>query len=146
MYKLKGKVNLKYYLIMDKDALYPAAVAGASVVISKLEMQVDVLIGYETTILHTESEHENTEHVRFIVQEFANKNILIRLDTFPQTALHLASYYGQAEVVEIHIDAARKACGTIDDFQAFLTQAERDLDTAGDSAWSLAYGEAVSGG
>lgn len=73
---------------MDKDALYPAAVDGASVVISKLEMQVDVLIGYDRTILHTESEHGNTENVRFIVQEFANKNNLNRLDTFRQTALH----------------------------------------------------------
>ena len=136
---------------MDKDALYVAAISGDADAIAVLEMQADKLSGYyKETILHTESENGNTEHVRFILREFADKNLLVKLNRYKQTALHLALSEGKTEVAEILIDAARhlptpdSANDNTDDnpvtsFQAFLRQADTDSDTALHIAVSLGH-------
>lgn len=119
------------------DALYAAAIAGDADAIVKLEMQADKLFDIygvtHCTILHVESWKGNTEHVRFILRKFANKNLLFKLDMGKQTALQYASYYGHPEVVEVLLDAARQTFqdnGTPVTFQAFLRHPMRDLDTA----------------
>ena len=73
---------------MDKDALYATAITRDADAIAALEMHADKLNRYEETILHTESENGNIEHVRFILTEFADKNLLVKLNKFKQTALH----------------------------------------------------------
>ena len=126
------------YKIMDKDALFAAAIARDADAIAALEMHADKVSGdSEETILHTESENGNTEHVRFILREFAHKNLLVKLDLYKRSALHLASYKGHTEVAEILINAATHLLppsphdDNIDDdnpvtsFQAFLRQADK---------------------
>ncbi|WOG86470.1 hypothetical protein DCAR_0205676 [Daucus carota subsp. sativus] len=125
------------YKIMDKDALYSAAIAGDDDAIAALEMHADKLNKYEETILHTESENGNTEHVQFILKEFAEKKLLVKLNKYKQTALHLASCEGHTEVAEILINTARQLLPpSLDDdnpvttFQAFLWQADDKMETA----------------
>ncbi|KAL1826609.1 hypothetical protein ACET3Z_005021 [Daucus carota] len=124
------------YKIMDKDALYAAAIARDADAIAALEMHADKVSGYsEETILHTESENGNTEHVRFILREFADKNLLVKLNKYKQTALHLALSKVHTEVAEILIDAARHLPPSANDnpvtsFQAFLRLGDKDMDTA----------------
>ena len=122
---------------MDKDALYSAAIAGDDDAIAALEMHADKLNKYEETILHTESENGNTEHVQFILKEFAEKKLLVKLNKYKQTALHLASCEGHTEVAEILINTARQLLPpSLDDdnpvttFQAFLWQADDEMETA----------------
>ncbi|KAL8118192.1 uncharacterized protein LOC141723618 [Apium graveolens] len=117
------------YKIMDRDALYDAAISGDADVIAILEMKTDILNEYGETILHIESESGNTEHVRFILREFVNKNLLDKLNRFKQTALHLAVSNGHTDVVKVIIEAARQNFqGT--SFQDFLRQGDQDNDTA----------------
>ncbi|XP_017232772.2 uncharacterized protein LOC108206862 isoform X1 [Daucus carota subsp. sativus] len=125
------------YKIMHKDALYAAAFAGDADAIAALEMHADKLDKYEETILHTESENGNTERVRFVLREFADKNLLVKLNKYEQTALHLASCEGHTEVAEILINAATHLPppslnddNPVTGFQAFLRRADVDMDTA----------------
>ncbi|XP_017236814.1 uncharacterized protein LOC108210071 isoform X2 [Daucus carota subsp. sativus] len=126
------------YKIMHKDVLYSDAIAGDADAIAALEMHADKLDGYfEETILHTESKMGNTEHVQFILKDFAHKNLLVKLNRYKQTALHLASYEGHTEVAEILINAAKHLPPpSLDDddavtsFQAFLRQADNMMETA----------------
>ena len=74
--------------------------------------------------------------MRFILREFAQRNLLAKLNKYKQTALHLAIYEGETELAEVLIDAARHLPppnadddNSITSFQAFLRQADKDLDT-----------------
>ncbi|KAL8090661.1 hypothetical protein AgCh_039916 [Apium graveolens] len=123
------------YKIMDRDALFDAAIAGDAVSIAKLEMEADKLDRYNGTILHIESINGNTEHVRFILREFANKNLLDKLGNQKETALIVAAYYGHTEVVEVLIEAARHLPPSaidnpITSFQDYLRHADQDSETA----------------
>ncbi|XP_063942797.1 uncharacterized protein LOC135150432 [Daucus carota subsp. sativus] len=124
------------YKIMDKDALYAAAIARDVVAIAALGMHADKVSGYwEETILHTESGNVNTERVRFILTEFADKNLLVKLNKFKQTALHLASAHLHKEVAEVLINAARHLPPSQDynpftSFQAFLRHGDEKMNTS----------------
>ena len=123
------------YEIMQEDALYSAAIAGDADAIAALEMHADKLNIFEKTILHTQSQDGNTEHVRFILREFADKNLLVKLNEDKKTALHFASSQGHTELAEILINAARHLLPTDHDdavtsFQAFLRQADNKMQTA----------------
>ncbi|KAL1826605.1 hypothetical protein ACET3Z_005017 [Daucus carota] len=122
---------------MQKDALYAAAIAGDADATAALEMHAHKLHGYnEETILHTESEMGNTEHVQFILRKFAaDKNLLVKLNKYKETALHLALSKGYTEVAEILIGAATHLLPNDDNnpvtsFQAFLRQADKWMKTA----------------
>ncbi|XP_063942711.1 ankyrin repeat-containing protein NPR4-like isoform X1 [Daucus carota subsp. sativus] len=122
------------YEIMNKDALYVAAIAGNAGARAALEMQADKVDNVQP-ILQVESSEGNTEHVRFILSEFANKNLLTKLNSINETALHWAAYKGHTEVAEILIDAASRLPPSDDDSQvtssqAFLRQADKHLRTA----------------
>nr|XP_017224209.1 PREDICTED: serine/threonine-protein phosphatase 6 regulatory ankyrin repeat subunit B-like [Daucus carota subsp. sativus] len=119
------------YRIMDRDALFVAAIAGDGDAIAKLDMEADKLDRYERTILHTESMNGNTEHVRFILREFANKNLLVKLGNQQENALAWAAYYGHTEVVGLLIEAARDLPpDPITSVQAYLRHADQDSETA----------------
>ncbi|XP_063942718.1 uncharacterized protein LOC135146802 [Daucus carota subsp. sativus] len=120
---------------MQEDALYSAAIAGDTDAIAALEMHADKLNIFEKTILHTQSQDRNTEHVRIILREFADKNLLVKLNEDKKTALHFASSQGHTELAEILINAARHLLPTDHDdavtsFQAFLRQADNKMQTA----------------
>ncbi|XP_063940927.1 uncharacterized protein LOC108201186 isoform X1 [Daucus carota subsp. sativus] len=124
-----------HYKIMDRDALFDAAIGGDGHAFSKLEMEADKLDRYDRTILHTESMNGNTEHVRFILREFADKNLLVKLGNQQENALAWAAYFGHTQVVELLIEAARHLPpSAIDDpitsFQAYLRNADQDSKTA----------------
>lgn len=82
------------------------AIAGDPISKAAMEMESDRLIQEGKTILHVESMRGDTERVRYIVNELGKKNLLVKLDTLKQTALHLAAHHGHTQVVEILIDAA----------------------------------------
>ncbi|KAL1833233.1 hypothetical protein ACET3Z_002884 [Daucus carota] len=118
---------------MDIDTLYAAAIAGDSDAILKLQTEAEKLSTHNRTILHNETRYGNT------VTEFANKNLLIKLESRgSNTALHLAAEHGHAQVAELLIDAARHLpCSSAkyrDDcvtcFQAFLRQTNYSQSTA----------------
>ncbi|XP_074357005.1 uncharacterized protein LOC141696779 isoform X1 [Apium graveolens] len=118
------------YKIMDKDTLFAAAIAGDADVIAHLEMQADRLLTRDDeTILHIESRNGNTNWVRFILRNFSNKNLLTKLTRQKYTALHFAIYRGHTEVAEVITEAARRHLPETS-FQAFLRQADEDMDTA----------------
>ncbi|XP_074355568.1 uncharacterized protein LOC141695213 [Apium graveolens] len=128
------------YKIMDGDALYAAAIAGDADAIAELGKKANITLDeQENTILHIESISGNAAHVRLILTEFANKNLLVKLNCQQQTALACAAYLGHTEVVEILIDAARhlppfsaneNPHNRDSSFQAFLRQGDKYSDTA----------------
>ncbi|XP_063942609.1 uncharacterized protein LOC108208771 isoform X2 [Daucus carota subsp. sativus] len=115
------------YKIMDRYALYVAAIEGDADAIHNLEMRANMLNRGEETILHGESQNKYAERVRVILREFAKKNLLATLTAEKQTALHLAAINGHTELAEILIDAARHLPTS---FQAFLRKADKLLNTA----------------
>ncbi|XP_074357802.1 uncharacterized protein LOC141697373 isoform X1 [Apium graveolens] len=117
------------YKIIERDALYAAAIAGDADAIANLEMQADILNIFGETILHFESRNGNTEHVRFLLREFANKNLLIRISEDKLTALHWATCGGHTEMAEVIIEAAKKQF-PVTSFQAFLRQEDCKMHTA----------------
>nr|XP_017224970.1 PREDICTED: serine/threonine-protein phosphatase 6 regulatory ankyrin repeat subunit B-like [Daucus carota subsp. sativus] len=128
---LDEQVKSSGYKIMDRDALFEAAIAGDGDAIAKLEMKADKLDRYDRTILHIESMNGNTEHVRFILREFANKNLLVKLGNQQENALAWAAYFGHTEVVELLIEAARDLPpDPITSVQAYLRHADQDSETA----------------
>ncbi|XP_063940083.1 uncharacterized protein LOC108201184 [Daucus carota subsp. sativus] len=125
------KLGGTHYIIMDRDALFDAAIVGDGDAIAKLEMEADKLDRYDRTILHIESMNGNTEHVRFILREFADKNLLIKLGNQQENALALAAYFGHTEVVELLIEAARDLPpDPITSVQAYLRHTDQDSETA----------------
>ncbi|XP_074357329.1 uncharacterized protein LOC141697043 isoform X2 [Apium graveolens] len=117
------------YKIMDRDDLFDAAIAGDADAIARLEIKTDTVSKYGETILHIESQSGNTEHVRFILREFASKNLLAKITIYKHTALHQAIYRGHTEVAEVIIEAARQNLSETS-FQDFLRQGDKDNDTA----------------
>ncbi|KAK1373724.1 hypothetical protein POM88_029917 [Heracleum sosnowskyi] len=123
---------------MDIDTLYTAAITGDPEAIIKLEKEADKLSTYDRTILHIESKEGNVERVQFIVKEFENKNLLIKLDAINKTALHLAADCGHTQVVKVLIDAAKRLTSSetndpqnsVSCFQAFVRQANNRMNTA----------------
>ncbi|KAL8090981.1 hypothetical protein AgCh_040164 [Apium graveolens] len=113
----------------ELDALYDAAIAGDAEAIAKLEMEADTLNENDETILHIESEKGNLERVRFILREFANKNLLAKLTICDRSALHHATCGNNTEVAEVVIDAARRHL-PVPSFHAFLRQCDEDMLTA----------------
>ncbi|XP_074358667.1 uncharacterized protein LOC141697977 [Apium graveolens] len=112
------------------DVLYDAAIAGDANAIAELEEKANRLYHWENTILHTESQNGNTDRVRFILKEFANKNLLEKVNLRDETALHLAIEGGHTEVAALLIDEARRQLPVLS-FLDFLRQADRLMeDTA----------------
>ncbi|XP_074382109.1 uncharacterized protein LOC141724020 [Apium graveolens] len=100
---------------METNTLFAKAIAGDADAISQLEIIADQLSNDDRTILHIACMAEKTEQVQFILTKFANKkNLLVKLDKYKQTALHLAAARGHTEVVEILIDAARRSLSSSD--------------------------------
>lgn len=94
---------------MDGYTLFANAIAGDVDAIAELATIADHPREDDgATILHTECIYGETERVKFMVTEFANKNLLVKEDKYKQTPLHLAAAHGCSEVVEILIDAARR--------------------------------------
>ncbi|KAL8091025.1 hypothetical protein AgCh_040207 [Apium graveolens] len=114
---------------MDRDSWYSAAIAGDTVARARLDMRADEMKKNKETILHVESKIGNTEHVRFILREFANKNLLGKLNIKNETALHLAIYRGHTKVARVIIEAARRHLSETS-FQDFLRQGDEYNDTA----------------
>lgn len=112
---------------MDIDALYAAAIAGDADAISELAKEADKVDSNGKTILHNEAKNGNTARVRFIVSNFASKNLLVKVNTFNQSALLLAASCGHTEVVKVLIDAARQL--SLPSFQAFLRKVDNSLNT-----------------
>lgn len=86
---------------------FAEAIAGDAISRAALEMKADTLDKEGKTILHVESIRGDTERVRYIVKEFANINLLVKLDRFKQTALQHAAHHGHTQVVKVLLDAAR---------------------------------------
>lgn len=122
---------------MDLNTLYDAAIAGDADAIAKLELKADRPDKDRRTILHTESINGNTDRVRFILKQFAHKNLLVELENQQKTALTWAAYYGRTQVAEVLIDAARHlqysssaSDNPFTSLQAFLRHADSWLNTA----------------
>ncbi|KAL8158069.1 hypothetical protein AgCh_002687 [Apium graveolens] len=94
---------------MDIDALFSAAIAGDTDAKKQMAMIADHVSGpYDRTILHDACIYGNAERVKFMVTEFADENLLVKLDKYENTPLYLAAIWGHTEVVGILIDAARR--------------------------------------
>lgn len=78
-----------------------------------LEMEAETPNEEEETILHVESMRGDTERVRFIVREFANKNLLVKLDRLKQNALHLAAHNGQLDTLKLLLGKLMVKWGTL---------------------------------
>ncbi|KAL8090682.1 hypothetical protein AgCh_039933 [Apium graveolens] len=125
---------------MDLDPVFAAAIAGDADALAKLDMIADgALHNNDKTILHKESEKGNIKHVRFILDKFKHKKLLVKLSTRrSHTALHLAVQGKHTEVVKALIEEARNlpsstsssANPPISPFQAFLREVDHDKDTA----------------
>ncbi|KAL8157142.1 hypothetical protein AgCh_002010 [Apium graveolens] len=127
---------------MDKDSLYAAAIAGDTNAISELQMYAGRLTIDDRTILHIESMDGITTRVQFILDKFSTKILLAKVDSKKETALHLAAYYGHAEVVKILINAARYSpsfpavhsadtkFNLIGSYKAFVWHANDSMNTA----------------
>ncbi|KAL8090965.1 hypothetical protein AgCh_040148 [Apium graveolens] len=115
------------------------AIAGDPISRAALEMEAERLEQDEgETILHVESMRGNAERVEYIVREFADKNLLVKLDISKQTALHLAADNGHTQVVEVLIDAAQhlpSSANSVSSFKDFIRQAN---DQIGNTALHLA--------
>ncbi|XP_074357805.1 uncharacterized protein LOC141697373 isoform X4 [Apium graveolens] len=119
---------------MDElDVLYDAAIVGDAEAIAKLKIKADTVNDDGKTLLHIESESGNTKRVRFILREFAYKNLLSKLTPYKYSALHLAIYDGHTEVADVIIEAARRQLLETE-FQAFLRQGDEYMNTALDAA------------
>ncbi|KAL8090974.1 hypothetical protein AgCh_040157 [Apium graveolens] len=117
------------YKIMERDALYAAAIAGDAGAIAKLEMDADIRGRTGRTILHVESENGNVERVQFLLREFKNKNLLEELTDSKNTALYHAIYLEHNEVARVIIEAAREQLSETS-FKAFLRQVNSKEETA----------------
>ncbi|XP_074339731.1 protein ACCELERATED CELL DEATH 6-like [Apium graveolens] len=96
-------------MTMDIDALFSAAIAGDTDAKKQMAMIADHVSGpYDRTILHDACIYGNAERVKFMVTEFADENLLVKLDKYENTPLYLAAIWGHTEVVGILIDAARR--------------------------------------
>ncbi|XP_017240336.2 uncharacterized protein LOC108213104 [Daucus carota subsp. sativus] len=121
---------------MDLDTLYADALAGDAEAIAELEKKADRLSQHDRTILHVESMYGHPERVRSIMKMFEQIFFLVKLDTFKQTALHLAADHGHTEVVELLIDAARALSSPLGDddihdpVEAFIRRADEKMSTA----------------
>ena len=121
---------------MDLDTLYADALAGDAEAIAELEKKADHLSQHDRTILHVESMYGHPERVRSIMKMFEQIFFLVKLDTFKQTALHLAADHGHTEVVELLIDAARALSSPLGDddihdpVEAFIRRADEKMSTA----------------
>ncbi|KAL8090685.1 hypothetical protein AgCh_039936 [Apium graveolens] len=125
---------------MDLDPVFAAAIAGDADALAKLDLIADgALHNDDKTILHKESAKGNIEHVRFILDKFKHKDLLVKLSTRrSHTALHLAVQGKHTEVVKALIEEARNlpsstsssANPPISPFQAFLREVDHDKDTA----------------
>ncbi|XP_063945201.1 uncharacterized protein LOC108212189 [Daucus carota subsp. sativus] len=119
--------------MFQKDLWYAAVSAGDAEAIRSFRIYSSRLTG--RTILHNESMDGNKEHVQLILREFAG--LLVKVDSNKDTALHLAAFYGHAQVVELLIDAARNLGSAADDphnpitgFEAFVRHSNNSMNTA----------------
>ena len=118
--------------------LYEKAMHGDATAMSELKKEADELEKVGNTILCNLDVyiHGDTERVRFILREFADRNILIKLNGYNQTALFLAAGFGHSKVVKVLIEAATNfpwassADNPITSFQAFVRQPDKELNTA----------------
>ena len=116
--------------------MYEKAMHGDATAMSELKKEADELEKVRKTILCEVCIDGDTERVRFILREFADRNILIKLNIFNQTALILAAGYGHSKVVKVLIEAATNfpwassADNSITSFQAFVRQPDKELNTA----------------
>ncbi|XP_074356752.1 uncharacterized protein LOC141696521 [Apium graveolens] len=121
------------------DYCFADAIAGDAISRAALAIEADILNKDGRTILHLESMRGDTKRVEYIVREFANKNLLVKLDTLNQTALHLAAHHGYTQVVEVLINAAAllpsSSANSVSSFHAFIRQANRRM---GNTALHLA--------
>ena len=116
--------------------MYEKAMHGDATAMSELKKEADELEKVRKTILCEVCIDGDTERVRFILREFADRNILIKLNIFNQTALILAAGYGHSKVVKVLIEAATNfpwassADNPITSFQAFVRQPDKKSNTA----------------
>ena len=122
---------------MDLNTLYDAAIAGDAHAIAQLELKADRLDKDQRTILHIESINGNTDRVRFILKQFAHKNLLVELENQQKTPLTWAAYFGHTQVAELLIDAARHLqysssanYNPFTSFQAFLRHGDEKMNTS----------------
>ncbi|XP_074375466.1 uncharacterized protein LOC141717274 [Apium graveolens] len=119
---------------MDLDTLYANAFAEDTEAMAVLRKRADRLSKDDMTILHIESMCGNAERVRLILTKFAQKNLLVMVDAFQQTALHLAADHGHTEVVEILIKEAKLLVNdrhnALSSFEAFVRQPNNNTNTA----------------
>ncbi|KAL8158093.1 hypothetical protein AgCh_002702 [Apium graveolens] len=107
---------------MDLDTLFADALAGDTDAIEKLATLADHRgKDYGETILHVACFYGNKELVNFILTQFADKNLLVKLDSNGNTPLHVAASHGRTEVVEILINAGRSNLPSA--FEEYLRQA-----------------------
>ncbi|XP_074339526.1 protein ACCELERATED CELL DEATH 6-like isoform X2 [Apium graveolens] len=134
-------------MTMDIDTLFAAAIARDSDALEKLATIADHPSEDEEngTILHIACKDGHTERVKFMVTEFANKSLLVKVNKYKQTPLHFAAGRGYSEVVEILIDAARRiwpSSATADDDPYNSPSAVKDFlrqaDSRGNTALHLA--------
>ncbi|WOG90700.1 hypothetical protein DCAR_0309944 [Daucus carota subsp. sativus] len=117
---------------METETLFKDALAG--IFSAKLELRkiAQRLSRHDRTILHIASKDGSLEQVRYILKEFADNNILMKLDSNQETALHLAAFYGHTEVVKLLIEAAQcllPASGDVS-FETFVRQPNTSRNTA----------------
>ena len=118
--------------------MYEKAMHGDATAMSELKKEADELEKVGNTILCNLDVyiHGDTERVRFILREFADRNILVKPSSFNDTALSLAACCGHTKVVEVLIEAATNfpwasaADNPITPLQAFVRQPDKYSTTA----------------
>ncbi|KAL8090970.1 hypothetical protein AgCh_040153 [Apium graveolens] len=111
------------------DDFYDAAIARDVDAIAALEKETGKEDPYYGTILHIESLEGNEERVRFILREFANKNLLTKFTRSGTSALHWAVFGKHTEVAKVIIEAAKKQLPETS-FRDFLRLANQEKNTA----------------
>lgn len=101
---------------------------------SGLLTKAGVILKNRTIFDEYESFDGSTDRIKFILMRFATSTYFGKVDSYKETALHLAVYYEHTKLVALLIDAARylqhDSYDSTSRFEAFVRQGDDEMNTA----------------
>lgn len=101
---------------------------------SGLLKKAGVILENRTIFHEYESFDGSTERIKFILMRFATNTYFGKVDSYKETALHLAAYYGHTKLAALIIDAARYLhkdnLDNSKSYEAFVRQGDDKMNTA----------------